>query len=320
MPRSRITAASLAAERLNAAGLRCKAVGRYREGRACYERALALLGGPAGADREAIATIYHNLGGIEHARGNYADAEVLARRGLELRRSAPDARPRDLAADIIALAAILDGLHRDEEAEALYLEGIRLLRRTADRDRLELAVACNGLGALRVRQGRLAQGEALLEHAAALKRGILGAEHPDLAITLNNLAVARRRRGDVAGAAALYRAVLDVLERSLGPNHPTSRACRANAARSGVRAAATARTGETRSGPGSPMNPNEEEPMQTPHRPEAIHLQLTKEQRALVREVIGRDGEEIELRVEELEERIAPKLASNHNETMLIDS
>lgn len=59
--------------------------------------------------------------------------------------------------------------------------------------------------------------------------------------------------------------------------------------------------------------------MQTPHRPEAVRLQLTKEQRALVRDVIGRDGEEIELRVEALEERIAPKLASNHNETLLID-
>lgn len=60
--------------------------------------------------------------------------------------------------------------------------------------------------------------------------------------------------------------------------------------------------------------------MQTPRPPESIRLQLTKEQRALVRSAIGRDGEAIELRVEELEERIAPRLASNHNETMLSDA
>lgn len=59
--------------------------------------------------------------------------------------------------------------------------------------------------------------------------------------------------------------------------------------------------------------------MQTPGHAETIRIQLTEEQRARLRRAIGRDGEEIELRVEELEERIAPRLAANHNETLLID-
>jgi hypothetical protein len=63
----------------------------------------------------------------------------------------------------------------------------------------------------------------------------------------------------------------------------------------------------------------EEVGMQTPGHAETIRIQLTEEQRARLRRAIGRDGEEIELRVEELEERIAPRLASNHNETLLID-
>lgn len=59
--------------------------------------------------------------------------------------------------------------------------------------------------------------------------------------------------------------------------------------------------------------------MQTRDRPDTIRLRLTEEQRRQLRQAIGRDGEEIELRVEELEERVVPRLASNHNETMLID-
>lgn len=58
-------------EALNALGL-CKYLGRYDEARGHYERALALLE-PAGAgDPDDIATLYHNLGGVEHARGHYA--------------------------------------------------------------------------------------------------------------------------------------------------------------------------------------------------------------------------------------------------------
>jgi len=60
--------------------------------------------------------------------------------------------------------------------------------------------------------------------------------------------------------------------------------------------------------------------MQNPGQNTTVRLRLTEEQRALLRHGTGRDGEEVELRIEELEERIAPRLAANHNETMLIDA
>jgi uncharacterized small protein (DUF1192 family) len=52
--------------------------------------------------------------------------------------------------------------------------------------------------------------------------------------------------------------------------------------------------------------------------PRSIRLPLTDAQKAVLRHVLGRDMEELELRVEELEERIAPRLASNHNERLLL--
>jgi hypothetical protein len=44
---------------------------------------------------------------------------------------------------------------------------------------------------------------------------------------------------------------------------------------------------------------------------------LTERQKAQIREALGRADLEIELEVTELEERIAPRLASNHNEAVL---
>jgi hypothetical protein len=59
--------------------------------------------------------------------------------------------------------------------------------------------------------------------------------------------------------------------------------------------------------------------MPTPQEKTLVRLALTDSQRAEVKRAIGRDGETLELAVEELEERIAPRLASNHNETVLAD-
>ena len=50
-----------------------------------------------------------------------------------------------------------------------------------------------------------------------------------------------------------------------------------------------------------------------------FRLQLTAEQRAVVKDATGRQEETLEFQVEELEERITPRLASNHMETLLTD-
>jgi uncharacterized small protein (DUF1192 family) len=50
-----------------------------------------------------------------------------------------------------------------------------------------------------------------------------------------------------------------------------------------------------------------------------IRLSLTQEQKEQVKHSIGRDGDALELSVQELEERIAPRLAANHNEILLAE-
>lgn len=187
---------------LNALGLLYKDLARYDEGRALYERALSLLESVANPTRDDIATIYHNLGGIEHARGDKAAGEPFARRGLAIRTSLPDPNARAIAADQVALAAILEGLEQYEESESLYLEALEVLEGVADAR--EIAVTLNDLGAHYAQRGRLERAADLLERAAALKKETLGPRHPDLAVTLNNLAMAWRRRGDFARASALY--------------------------------------------------------------------------------------------------------------------
>ena len=49
-----------------------------------------------------------------------------------------------------------------------------------------------------------------------------------------------------------------------------------------------------------------------------VRIELTANQKRVVKAATDRDAEAIELTVSELEQRITPMLAANHNETLLL--
>lgn len=57
--------------------------------------------------------------------------------------------------------------------------------------------------------------------------------------------------------------------------------------------------------------------MTTKNKSDIVRIDLNATQKEQLRARTGRDAEAIELTVLELEERIAPRLPSNHNETLL---
>src|SRR5439155_25419661 len=102
---------------LNALGMLYKYAGRFDEAAALYDRALGLAERIHGSEHVSLASLLHNVGGLEHARGEYAKGEAPARRSVELRERALGADHPAVAADVAALAAIVDGLGRHDEAE-----------------------------------------------------------------------------------------------------------------------------------------------------------------------------------------------------------
>ena len=171
---------------LNERGLRCKAAGRLTEARQCYERARDLLRLEEPVDYSALATVYHNLGGIAFVLGAYASGELMARKGIALRLQAAKG-PEALAADLIALAALIGGQDRFDEAEQLYRSGLTVLRATPHASRAEIAVALHGLGVQYARRGRRRRALRFLRRAARIKVETLGPAHPSLELTLRSL-------------------------------------------------------------------------------------------------------------------------------------
>ena len=73
---------------LNALGILHKYTGRFDEADAFYERAIRLAERVNPDDQSLLATLFHNIGGLAHARGDHAAGEAPARRSVELRERA----------------------------------------------------------------------------------------------------------------------------------------------------------------------------------------------------------------------------------------
>jgi tetratricopeptide (TPR) repeat protein len=203
---------------LNGLAMVCKYTARYAEAGRLYRRALPLA--RASRDTALVASIYHNLGGLEHALGRFALAEPFARRSVRLRvRALGQAHP-DVAADKAALAAILDGRGKDAEAEALYREAIGCFARHLGARHFEVGFNWANLAALYHKMGRRAKAERAYARALRILEGTVGRNHPVVAGTLRNFGMLREEQGRWAEATRIGRRVLMIQKAVLGGSHP----------------------------------------------------------------------------------------------------
>jgi tetratricopeptide (TPR) repeat protein len=91
----------------------------YDKASSLHHRALAIAEQVLGSENPQTATILHQLGVLEHARGEYAAGERFARRSADIRLKTVGPDHPQLAADLSVIAALLDGQGRHDEAESM---------------------------------------------------------------------------------------------------------------------------------------------------------------------------------------------------------
>ena len=222
------------AKALNAFGVCCKYLARYVEAGQSYQRALDILERRVGHNHSDVATVYHNLGGLEHAAGNWLRGEPFARESVRIRTRIFGRSHPAVAADLVALAALLDQQRKYREAESLYRRALTIYERAFGPDDASLCASLNNLAALCQATRRPRQAEAYYRRALAIAQAKFaisatnGARHPKIAFFANNLAALLLTRGRIAEAERLCREALRTLRRQLGANHPTTGACMEN--------------------------------------------------------------------------------------------
>jgi tetratricopeptide (TPR) repeat protein len=204
----------------NDLGVLAKEAGRFDEGRALYERSLAIVTARDGPDCERAGVLLHNIGGLLHARGDLTAAEPPARRAWELSRARlGEDDPRTLA-DAAAYAAILEGLGRLAESETMQRRVLSVQVRLFGDAHSEVAASLHNLAAICEAAGRLEEAESSYRRALAIRETLLGRDAVDTALTCNNLGALLLKTRSVDEATRLFERACATLAAALPPGHP----------------------------------------------------------------------------------------------------
>ena len=201
--------------------------GRFDEAMRLYVDALDSTISACGEVCLDAASLYHNIGGLLHSRGEFAAAAEPARRAWAIsRRLLGDADPRTMA-DAAAYAAVLDGLERYDESEAIYRRALVIFEQAYGREHDEVAVTLHNLAAVLSARGRRKEAVRCYRRSLAIKIRLSGGDTPDIALTRNNLGRLLAEMDQPEEAVTLLSKAVAVLERRLDPTHPhIAAACR----------------------------------------------------------------------------------------------
>ncbi|MCE9579639.1 MAG: tetratricopeptide repeat protein [Deltaproteobacteria bacterium] len=201
---------------LNELGITCTYRGDFGRAQRAYLEAMSLV--LARGDAALEAALLHNLGGVYHAMGELLRAERYARAGLSLRRA-----PLAVAADSVALAAIVIDAGRAAEARWLVVEALQVYEAAFPAGHVECGVATVLLARIDLELGDLDDAGALARRGVALLTRYLGEAHPKVADARATLALAAWQAGDREVALAELASAHAVCVIALGSEHPRAR-------------------------------------------------------------------------------------------------
>ena len=204
----------------NEIGVIGKFAGRFVDAERHYRAAEPLIRRLYGVRSREMATVWHNLGGLDHARGWYERGERVARRSVEIGRAVLPAGDLELHAHEVAYAALLDELGRHDESLPMYRRALAAYRRA--NDRYEIASTLHSLAAAEQSAGTYARARTHYTEALAALRACVGSAHPDVGRVLHNLATLEFAMGHDTRARELFARAAINLRASLGPSHRTT--------------------------------------------------------------------------------------------------
>jgi tetratricopeptide (TPR) repeat protein len=225
---ARATDPSWIAAAHNELGVIGKFSGHYAEAERHYRAARPIVRRLYGEQSAQMAALWHNLGGLDHARGRFRAGERAARKSVEIGRTVLPRGSLEQHAHEVAYGALLDELGRYRESIPMYRRALAAYRKAGDR--YEIASTLHNLAAAEHSSGAHAAARAHYLEALREYRATVGNAHPDFGRTLHNLATLEAET-ERAGAAKLFARAAANLQRSLGAAHPTTRATLAAARR-----------------------------------------------------------------------------------------
>ena len=218
-PRS-IDAANL---QLRLAELVLKVDGDTAQAESLIRSTLAITRASLG-DHPRTSWAMSDLADLLSNRGQYREAEQLAREGLEIQRRTFGAQHPNVADYASALVAVYTRAGRFAQAERTQRESIAILRRTLGENHTAYAGSLGALSEILMERRRFDEAIALRQRCIDIRQRIFGDDSALRGIDLGRLARVYARKGDFSAADSLFRAALANQRRYVSETHYDVRA------------------------------------------------------------------------------------------------
>jgi CHAT domain-containing protein/tetratricopeptide (TPR) repeat protein len=172
-------------------------------------------------DHPDTAASFNNLAELYRTMGDYANAEPLYKKTLEILLKTPlgESHP-NYATALNNLAGLYDNMGDFTRAEPLFQKALAITKTAFSENHPNYATSLHNLAGLYKSMGDYARAEPLYQKALEIWKTTLGENHPDYATSLNNLAGLYKSMGKYAHAEPLYQKALAIRKTTFGENHP----------------------------------------------------------------------------------------------------
>ena len=151
----------------------------------------------------AAAASLESLAASDIGVGDYADAEALLTRALEIRERVLGPEHPDIAESLTRLARLYQAIYAYDKAETLLKRALSIREKVLGSDHPDTAASLDQLAKLYEAMAEYAKAEPLYKRALAIREKVLGPEHPDTSSTRDEIMELRKEvfiqllRGDL---------------------------------------------------------------------------------------------------------------------------
>jgi serine/threonine-protein kinase len=166
------------------------------------------------------ATRLGDLAVLKHDQGDFANAEKLYRRAVQILSDANGPDDENTLINETNLAQLLRETNRYADAESSLKRVLDLRRKKLGNDDLQTAVSMRELGHYYLAVADYPHAEELFKEALAVRERKYGENHPHTILSVQDLAQLYHEWGKYDRAEPMFKRAVELSEKVSGPNHP----------------------------------------------------------------------------------------------------
>ena len=173
----------------------------------------------------AKAPIYHQLGTIKQALGDYSGTIEYYEKCIQIEERRTPLEHQNLAASYNNIGVVYGSMGDYSKALASQEKALAIKQKSLPPNHPDLALSYNNIGNVYDSMGDYPKALSSYEKAIAIQQQSLPSNHPDLASSFNNIAGVYDSMENYTMALSFYEKALAIQQKSLPPNHPDLARC-----------------------------------------------------------------------------------------------